>query len=109
VKKSGISDMEYAKLQNQAETDFISQNQKDIGVATNLATYYTYQGNANLINTELDHYKKVTKEDIKRVANKYLTKENRLVVYYLPKSEQGKPAKGGKPQGKTQAKPATKK
>jgi len=85
VKANGITDEEYKKLENQAENDFVSQNQKDIGVATNLATYYTYQGNANLINTELDRYKKVTKEDIKRVANKYLTKENRLVVFYLPK------------------------
>ncbi len=92
VKKDGVTEEEYIKLQNQAENDFISQNQKDIGVATNLATYYTFQGDANLINTELDRYKKVTKDDIKRVANKYLTKENRLVVYYLPKSEEGKDA-----------------
>ncbi len=113
VKANGITEEEYKKLQNQAESDFVSQNQKDIGVATNLATYYTFQGNANLINTELDRYKKVTREDIKRVANKYLTKENRLVVYYLPKSEeQGKesdkkvPAQG---KGKNETKPAVKK
>ncbi len=100
VKKDGITEEEYIKLQNQAESDFVSQNQKDIGVATNLATYYTFQGDANLINTELDRYKKVTKDDIKRVANKYLTKENRLVVYYLPKSEENK----GKEEAKTPAK-----
>ena len=96
IKKDGITEEEYIKLQNQAENDFISQNSKDIGVATNLATYYTFQGDANLINTELDRYKKVTRDDIKRVANKYLTKENRTVIYYLPKSEEGKDAKGGK-------------
>ncbi len=95
VKKDGITEEEYKKLQNQAESDFISQNQKDIGVATNLATYYTFQGNANLINTELERYKKVAKEDIKRVAGKYFTKENRLVVYYLPKAEQDKRSESG--------------
>ena len=95
VKKSGITDEEYNKLENQAESDFISQNQKDIGVANNLATYYTFLGDANLINTELDRYKKVSKDDIKRVATKYLTKENRLVVYYVPKGE-GKPKTGDK-------------
>lgn len=105
VKKEGITNEEYEKLENQAENDFIQQNQKDIGVATNLATYYTFQGNADLINTELDRYKKVTKDDIKRVANKYLTKENRLVVYYLPKSEEHKNDKAKAPS----AKPATKK
>jgi zinc protease len=102
VKKDGITDEEYKKLENQAETDFVEQNQKDLGIATNLATYYTFQGNANLINTELEHYKKVTKDDIKRVANKYMTKENRLVLYYLPKSEEHKAAP------KVKAKPATK-
>ena len=112
VKKEGISEEEYKKLENQAENDFIEQNQKDLGVATNLATYYTFQGDANRINTELDSYKKVTKDDIKRVANKYLTKENRLVVYYLPKSEEhanGK--KSDKPAAKKPAAkaPATKK
>ncbi len=111
LKKSGLSDEEYNKLQNQAESDFVSQNQKDIGVATNLATYYTFQGDANLINTELDRIKKVTKEDIKRVANKYLTKENRLVVFYVPKTDgkkseaknatpAPKPATGAKKTGK---------
>lgn len=90
LKKEGITDEEYTKLQNQAENDFIEQNQKVLGIASNLATYYTFMGSADLINTELDRYKKVTKDDIKRVANKYFTKENRLVVHYLPKSEENK-------------------
>jgi zinc protease len=90
VKTGTIGNEEYQKLINQAENDFISQNQKVLGVVENLATYYTFLGNANLINTELERYRKVTKEDLKRVANKYCTKENRLVVYYLPKSEQKK-------------------
>ena len=96
IKTAGVTDEEFKKLQNQAESDFVSQNTKDIGVATNLATYYTFRGDANLINTELDLYKKVTKADIQRVATKYLTKENRLVVYYLPKSEENKKDGDGK-------------
>jgi len=90
VKTTLISDEEYQKLINQAETDFVSQNQRVMGVVQNLATYYTFLGNANLINTELERYTKITKEDIKRVANKYFTKENRLVVYYLPKEQEKK-------------------
>jgi predicted Zn-dependent peptidase len=88
VKTEGVTDAEMQKLRNQTESDFVQQNQKVLGVVTNLATYHTFQGNADLINTELDRYTKVTKEDLKRVANKYLTKNNRLVVYYLPKSQQ---------------------
>ncbi len=90
VKTGAISDEEFTKLINQAENDFVSQNQRVVGIVENLATYHTYFKDANLINTELERYTKLTKEDLKRVANKYFTKENRLVVYYLPKSEQKK-------------------
>lgn len=88
VKTAGVTDAELSKMRNGAESDFVQQNQKVIGVVENLATYYTYFGNADLINTELERYTKITKEDLKRVANKYYTKNNRLVVYYLPKSQQ---------------------
>jgi predicted Zn-dependent peptidase len=88
VQKTGISDAELKKLMIQTETQIAQENQKVLGVVTNLATYYTFRGNANLVNDELSEYQKVTKDDIKRVANKYFTKENRLVVYYLPKSSQ---------------------
>jgi len=87
VKKGDISDEDFKKLKNQEENDFVSQNQRILGVINNLATYYTFMGNADLINTELERYNKITKEDLKRVANKYFTAENRLVVDYLPKSE----------------------
>ena len=85
-----ISDEEYQKLRNQAENDFITQNQRVQGVAENLATYYTFLGNANLINTELERYNRVKKQDLKNAAAKYFTKNNRVVVYYLPKSMEKK-------------------
>ncbi len=85
VRSSGVSKAEFDKLQNQAENDFILQNSRIAGIAENLASNYTYFRNTNLINTELEKYQKITMEDLKRVANKYFTKENRTVVYYLPK------------------------
>jgi len=85
VKSSGATAEEFKKLQNQAENDFTLQNSRISGIAENLASNYTYFRNTNLINTELEKFRKVTPEDLKRVANKYLTKENRVVVYYLPK------------------------
>lgn len=85
-----LTDAEYQKLMNQAENDFVAQNGRVAGIVENLATYYTYFRNANLINTELDQYRKITKEDLMRVAKKYFTKENRLVLYYLPKADEKK-------------------
>lgn len=83
-----ISEEEFQKLKNQIENDMISQNSKVEGIAENLANYFVYYGDANLINTEIDRYMKVTREDIKRVANEYFRKDNRVVLHYLPKSEQ---------------------
>ncbi len=82
-----ITEEEFQKLKNQIESDMVSENSKVEGVAENLANYSVYYGDANLINTEIDRYLKVTREDIKRVANEYFRKDNRVVLHYLPKSE----------------------
>ena len=37
------------------------------------------------INTQLDRVERVTADDIKRVANKYLVQTNRTVVITMPK------------------------
>ena len=68
----------------------MQQNSTVAGRAENLANYHVYYKDANLINTEIDRYMKVTKEDIQRVAKEYLTKNNRVVLHYLPKSAQPK-------------------
>lgn len=85
VIKDGISDKEFQKLQNQIENEFVSNNSRIIGIAESLANYHMYFGDANLINTELDRYLAVTKDDIINAAKKYYNKDNRVVLHYLPK------------------------
>jgi zinc protease len=91
VKMALISEKEFEKIRNQTESQFVQQNSSAVGVAEQLANYHVYYRDANLINTELSKYMKVTREDLQRVAKKYLTKENRVVLHYLPKSAQNKP------------------
>ena len=93
VKKDLITEEEFQKIRNQVKNNFVSQNATDAGVAENLAEYHVFFGNTNLINTEIERFMKVTREDIKRVADKYLTKDNRVVLYYLPKSAEKKEGK----------------
>ncbi|MEO1256887.1 MAG: insulinase family protein, partial [Bacteroidota bacterium] len=91
VKTELIGDREFQKLQNQIENNFVSSNSTMRGIAESLADYHVYYGNADLINNEIERYMAVTKEDIQRVAKKYLTPDNRVTLYYLPKSAQQKP------------------
>ncbi len=84
IKKQPISDVEFEKIRNQMENQVISQNSGVQGIANSLSNNYMFYRNTNLINTELENYLKVTKEDIQRVANTYLQKNNRVVMYYMP-------------------------
>lgn len=84
VKNELISDEEFQKLRNQVENDFVSSNSRVAGIAESLANYHMYFGDANLINTEIDRYLAVTKEDIRDAARKYLRPDRRVVLYYLP-------------------------
>ncbi|WP_116126558.1 M16 family metallopeptidase [Lewinella sp. IMCC34183] len=84
MKTELISDREFEKLRNQIEVDAISGYGSVAGIAESLADNEMFLGDANLINTETQRYLDVTKEDIRRVANKYYTDDNRVVLYWLP-------------------------
>jgi predicted Zn-dependent peptidase len=83
VKTELITDKELQKLRNQLENDFVTRNATVAGIAESLANYHMYFGDANLINTEIEKYMAVTKEDIMNTAKKYYTKENRVVLYFM--------------------------
>jgi zinc protease len=78
-----ISEKEYQKLQNQFETNYVQANSSVEGIASSLATYHMLQGDANRINKQLDIYRTITKEDIKRVASTYLNPNQRVEIKYL--------------------------
>lgn len=82
-----ISDEEFTKLQNQAENNFVSANNSSLGIAENLANGYTFHKNTNYVNTQLELIRSITKQDIQDVAKKYLNKNQRVVLYYLPKAK----------------------
>ncbi|MEE4197671.1 MAG: pitrilysin family protein [Bacteroidales bacterium] len=87
VRNELISDKELEKVKNQIESQFVSSNTTLASRAQNLAMNYVFFKNTQLINTEIDKYMAVTKEDIQRVANKYFREDNRVVLYYLPKKQ----------------------
>jgi predicted Zn-dependent peptidase len=87
IKSSLISEEEFQKVRNKFENDIASSNASIAGIAENLADNHVYYGDANRVNSLLSNYLKVTREDILRVANTYLTQNNRVILYYLPKEK----------------------
>lgn len=87
VLDKGITDEELTKAKNIKEAEFISGKKDVLDKAQTLAQYNSYYGNPELINTEIDQFLKVTKEDIIKVAKKYLDTKNRAVLNYIPQSQ----------------------
>jgi len=85
VRQEMISATELQKLYNQFETRKVGDNTTMGRLASNLANLYLIHGDANLINTEIDRYMAITKEDINRAAVEFFNPERRVVLYYLPK------------------------
>lgn len=79
-----ISERDFQKLQNLLESQYVDENSDIEGLAHNLATYSLFYGDTNLINTNIDIYKSITREEIREVAKKYLNKNQRLILEYVP-------------------------
>ena len=85
-----ISERDFQKLQNTIENDFVNNNATIEGVAENLASYYLLHGDINLINTDIEMYRSITREEIMSVAKKYLNTNQRLLLDYVPANEKPK-------------------
>ena len=93
LKKEPIADWELQKAKNTTRRNLINGLQSSLSRAITLGQYTTYYNEPGLINNRLDKVAAVTKEDVQRVANKYLLDTNRTVVITMPKAK-AKPATG---------------
>jgi zinc protease len=87
LQKEGIADWELDKAKNTTRRGFINNMQSSLSRAINMSVWTVYYNDPNLINTRLDKVGAVTKADVQRVANKYLTAANRTVVITMPKAK----------------------
>jgi len=93
LKKEPIADWELQKAKNTTRRSLINELQSSLLRAITIGQYAVYYNDPSLINTRLDKVAAVTKEDVQRVANKYLLDTNRTVVITMPQAK-GKPATG---------------
>ena len=85
LKNELISERDFQKIQNKYESQYVSSNSTVEGIANSLARYHTLYGDIDLINNEIDIYRSISREEIQQVAKKYLNKNQRLELNYLPK------------------------
>ena len=85
-----LSDTDLQKLQNIYDNNYVNDNASIEGIASNLATYYMLYKDVNLINTEIEMYRSITKEEIQAVAKKFLNPNQRLVLDYVPTTDKVK-------------------
>jgi predicted Zn-dependent peptidase len=82
-----ISEKDLTKLKNKFENQYVNSNASVEGIAENLASYYLLYGDVNLVNTEIDIYRSITREEIREVAKKYLNPSQRLLLDYVPSKD----------------------
>ena len=79
-----ISENDLQKLKNKYENNYVSGNASVEGIADNLSSFYLLYGDVNLINTEIEMYNSITREEIREIAKKYLNPNQRLLLDYIP-------------------------
>ncbi len=80
-----VNEHELQKVKNQVKATITFGKQRADQKADLLAHYAIIRGSTALINTEINRFTTVKIDNLQRVAQKYLSKNNRTVIYYLPK------------------------
>jgi len=85
VKKEGLTEEEIQKAKNKGEAAFIRGLASTAGLAGRVGRADLMRGWRSIL-TDLEDLKKVTNDDIKRVAAEYFVKDNSLTAIYTRKS-----------------------
>jgi zinc protease len=97
LQKEPVGDGELEKVKNQLEASFIFGQDSIFSQAMLLARHEIALG-WRAMEDYLPSIRRVTKEDIQRVATRYLTQDNRTVGILIPlPPKEGKPLPGGPP------------
>ena len=88
IQKEMISENDYQKIQNNLENIYVSSLGSVSGISQSLARYHNIYEDASMINKISDIVRSVSIEEIQAVANKYLNKDQRLIMEYLPETNE---------------------
>src|SRR5690606_36464233 len=97
VAEKGVTDEELAKARTQIRLTLLDQRQTATSVATVLAEAQAFGGDAKLVNEQVERLEKITPEDVRRVAKKYLDEHRLSVLKYVPGQAPAKERAGAEP------------
>jgi predicted Zn-dependent peptidase len=86
IKKEGVTTEELQKAKNRSEAMFIRSLGSTMGLAGRIGRADLNRGWRSIL-TDLEDLKKVTNDDVKRVAARYFVKDNSLTAIYKRKME----------------------
>ncbi len=86
LKTEGVGERELQKAKNQLRASETMGRQTVFSKSMDLHHYRLYHGDVAAVHGDLDRYRAVTVEDIRRVARTYLVPANRSVVIAEPTS-----------------------
>jgi len=89
VRNDTIAQAELSKAQNQYRAGVVRQRQTSMGVAEALQSALWFDGSLDAANTDIQRHLAVTTADLRRVAQRYLTPENRLTLIVNPPAQNG--------------------
>ncbi|MEP7146253.1 MAG: pitrilysin family protein [bacterium] len=84
--EQGCTDEEFQKVKNQIEFDNTVKHIKLQNISIETIFNYHYFKDTNRINSEMNKYLSVTKQDIKNSVNDFIKNKNKLILTYLPKN-----------------------
>lgn len=91
IKNKGVEKSELEKAKRQVLSEHIMDKQKASAIAYSQALDEAFTGDYDFSRKYVDAIRRVTNDDIIRVANQYLQKDNLTVVVLKPKSAQTDP------------------
>lgn len=96
LKREDVTDEELAKFKTRAKADLIRRLRSNSGLAEQLAEHQRLYGDWRELFRYIDRLDKVTKADIRRVANETFQAPNRTVAMIVNREAQKTPSPGAK-------------
>lgn len=85
--KDGVSEKDVERIKASLETNFYNSISSVLGKSFQLAQYNVFAGNPGFITDDIENIKKVTKEDVMDVYEKYIKNKPFVLTSFVPKGQ----------------------